>query len=291
MNRFALFLGCTLPVRALNYELAARKVATKLGIELVDLPFTCCGFPIEPVNRESAMLMALRNLALAEEKHLDIVALCSACTGTLTRFSRFESEDRVTEAKLAGRLESLGMKYEHTVKVRHFARMLYEDFGAEKLRETMSRSLKGLRVLTHYGCHYSRPSESYGSFDDAEAPHTLDDLVEATGAESIDIPKKSACCGAALLAIDKSITLTMTETKLQAAKDAGADALIVVCPFCGIAYDRGQLEIEAQTNRRYGIPVLYLPQLLGLAMGFSPREVGLQLNGVSAQTALAKVLG
>jgi len=289
MNRYALFLGCTLPIRALNYELSARKVAAKLGVELVDLPFTCCGFPVESVDHKSAMLMSLGNLALAEAKHLDIVTLCSACVGTLTRFSHFENKDSATE--VARSLESSGIKYDQSVRVRHFARMLFEEFGVEKLQETMSRSLKGLKVLTHYGCHYSRPSESYGGFDDPESPHTLDALVEATGAESIDACRKSLCCGAALLAIDKDAALSMMETKLQIAKDTGADAIIVVCPFCGITYDRGQLEIEAQANRKYGIPVLYLPQLLGLAMGFSPRELGLTLNAVNAQTVLSKILG
>ncbi len=284
MIRYALFLGCTMPARALNYELSARRVAAKLGIDLVDLPFTCCGFPAEPIDRESAMLMAIRNLALAEERRLDIVALCSACTGVLTRFS-CEGEDEDSRAIL-GRLESFGVKYNHSVKVRHFARMLYEDYGVEKLRERMTRSLEGLRVLVHYGCHYLRPSDLYEGFDDPEVPHTLDDLVEATGASSLDVPNRSMCCGAALLAVDKSLALAMTEMKLRAAKEAGVDALVVVCPFCGIAYDRGQLEIEAQSNRRYGIPVLYLPQLLGLAMGFSPKELGFTLNAVSAQPIL-----
>ncbi len=288
MNKYALFLGCTLPVRAMNYELSARKVAAKLDIELVDLPFTCCGFPVESMDRKSAMMMSLGNLALAETKHLDIVALCSACVGTLTRFSHSENKDSATE--MARSLENSGIKYGQSVRVRHFARMLYEDLGVEKLQQAMNRSLKGLRVLTHCGCHYSRPSESYGGFDDAESPRTLDALVEATGAESIDASRKSSCCGAALLAIDKGAALSMTEMKLQLVKDVGADAIVVVCPFCGIAYDRGQLEIEAQSNRKYGIPVLYLPQLLGLAMGFSPRELGLTLNAVNAQTVLSKIL-
>ncbi|MEM2094705.1 MAG: CoB--CoM heterodisulfide reductase iron-sulfur subunit B family protein, partial [Candidatus Bathyarchaeia archaeon] len=238
MKRYALFLGCTIPTRALNYEVSARKIAARLGVELIDLPFTCCGYPVEPVDRESAVLMAVRNLALAEELSLDIVTLCSACTGTLTRFSQLDGEEWKTEPSLLNRLESIGVKYKRSVKVRHYARMLLEDFGADKLKGLMTRSLEGLKVLAHYGCHYTRPSECYVGFDDPETPHTLDDLVEATGAISVDIPRKRECCGAALLAIDKSLALAMTERKLQAAKKAGIDALVVICPFCGIAYDR-----------------------------------------------------
>jgi len=291
MSRYAFFLGCTTPVRAMNYELSTRSISAKLGIELVDLPFSCCGYPIESINRESAMLMSMRNFAIAEAQELDILTVCSACSGALTRFSRIFEEDEASRTKVAGQLKSVGLEYKGSVKVRHFARMLYEDVGVDRLRVVVTKNLKGLRVLTHYGCHYVRPSDSYRGFDDPEIPHTIDELVELTGAESLDVPQKSVCCGAPLLPVDKGVALSMAEVKLQMAQDAGADALVVVCPFCGISYDRGQLEIEAEFQRKYGLPVLYYPQLLGLAMGLSPRELGLMLNSVKVQGILNKVSG
>ena len=291
MSRYAFFLGCTTPVRAMNYELSTRKVATRLGIELVDLPFTCCGYPVESINRESAMLMSLRNFALAEAQGLDIVTICSACSGALTRFGNAYEEDDALRAKVADQLSAAGLAYKGSVKVRHFARVLYEDVGVAKLREMVTKELKGLKVLAHYGCHYVRPSESYRGFDDPEVPRSLDELVEATGAESLRVPGKSVCCGAPLLPVDKGVALSMAEVKLQMAQAAGADALVVICPFCGISYDRGQLEIEAELQRKYGIPVLYLPQLLGLAMGLSPRDLGFALNTVKVQGLLARVEG
>jgi len=288
MSRYAFFLGCTTPVRAMNYELSTRRVAAKLGIELVDLPFTCCGYPIESINRESAMLMSMRNFALAEAKGLDIVTVCSACAGALTRFSN-AFEEEASRTKVASQLKSVGLEYMGSVKVRHFVRMLYEDIGVEKLRDAVTENLKGLRVLTHYGCHYVRPSDSYRGFDDPEVPHTVDELVDVTGAESLDVPQKSVCCGAPLLPVDKSVALSMAEVKLQKAQASGADALVVICPFCGISYDRGQLEIEAEFQRKYGLPVLYYPQLLGLAMGLPPRDLGFMMNSVKVQGILEKI--
>jgi heterodisulfide reductase subunit B len=291
MSRYAFFLGCTTPVRAMNYESSTRKVAAKLGIELVDLPFSCCGYPVESINRDSAMLMSMRNFAIAESRKLDIVTVCSACAGALTRFSNAFQEDEASRTKVAEQLKTAGLEYKCTVKVRHFARMLYEDVGTAKLKESVTQNLGNLKVLTHYGCHYVRPSESYRGFDDPEVPHTLDELVRATGAESLEVPNKSVCCGAPLLPVDKAVALSMAEVKLQMAQAAKADALVVICPFCGISYDRGQLEIEAEFQRKYGIPVLYYPQLLGLAMGLSPRDLGFMMNSVKVQGILEKVSG
>jgi len=288
MSRHAFFLGCTAPVRTMNYELSTRKVAEKLGIELVDLPFTCCGYPIEPIDQKSAVMMSMRNLALAESEGLDIVTLCSACAGTLTRFNKILREDKKLRAKSTENLQGQGFEYKGSVKVRHFARMLYEDIGITKLKSFVTRNLNDLKLLTHYGCHYIRPSNIYEYFDYPEAPHTLDELVEITGAKSLNVPQKDMCCGAALLAIDKNITLAMAESKLQMAKEIGADALIVICPFCGISYDMGQIEIEAEFHRKYNLPVLYYPQLLGLAMGLKPNDLGLMLNSVKVQEIFDK---
>ena len=291
MTRYAFFLGCTTPVRAMNYELSTRRVAAKLGIELVDLPFSCCGYPVESVNRDAAMLMSMRNFALAEANGLDMITVCSACTGALTRFSSAFNEDEALRKKTLGQLKVAGLEYKGSIRVRHFARVLYEEIGIEKLKAAVVQNLGALRVLTHYGCHYVRPSESYGGFDDPETPSTLDELVRVTGAESVNIPNKNVCCGAPLLSVDKNLALSMAEIKLQMAQAANVDALVVVCPFCGISYDRGQLEIEAELQRKYGIPVLYYPQLLGMAMGLSPRDLGFMMNSVKVQGLLGKLSG
>ncbi len=286
--KYALFLGCTAPVRAQNYELSSRKVAERLGIQLVDLDFTCCGFPVENIKHETALAMAARNLALAEKNGLDVVAICSACATTLTRLNMLLKESEELLRTVNEHLKALGYEYKGSVKAKHFARLLYEDIGLDRIRAAVKKPLKGVKIAVHYGCHYTRPSEVQGRFEDYEAPHSLQDLVEVTGAETV--PHESEkCCGGALLGIDQEVAFIMSKEKLDYAKSAGADALVIICPFCGLMYDVFQENIGEMFNKEYRLPVLYYPQLLGLAMGFSADELGFRLNRVEATSLIEKI--
>ena len=286
--RYAFFTGCTAPVRTMNYELSSRNVAKRLGIELLDLDFRCCGFSVEPVNKEAALIMTALNLAIAEEKKLNITTICSACAGTLTRFNEMIKRDDNLMAKTNAKLKTLGYTYHGSTDIKHFLRVLYEDVGPSKISENIACNLGGVRVAAHYGCHYHRPSEIYHGFDDPEKPHILDELIEATGAESVDYETKDLCCGGGVLAIDKEVAMAMSEEKLADVKDK-VDTIVVICPFCGLMYDMGQLGIEAEFKRTYGIPVLYYPQLLGLAMGLSPEELGFGMNRIETKSLLNKL--
>ncbi|MBN2060520.1 MAG: disulfide reductase, partial [Deltaproteobacteria bacterium] len=169
--RYALFLGCTIPARARNYELSARKVAEKIGIELVDVnEFICCGFPVKSGDILSATVLGAYNLALARQKDLDLCALCSSCSSALTETDHHLSEDRTLRKEVNDRLASVNLKLEGKTKVRHFARILYEEIGLDSIRKHLQRDLGGLRIAIHYGCHYLKPSRIYDHFDDPEAP-------------------------------------------------------------------------------------------------------------------------
>jgi heterodisulfide reductase subunit B len=171
--RFALYLGCTVPVRAMNYELSSRLTAERLGIKLVDVDgFSCCGYPAKPLSQEAALLMAANNLALAEEKGLDICTLCSACTSTLVEANRRLQEDKDLRSRVGQKLEdTTGRRYAGTVTVRHYARILYEDFGPERLREIAAGALKdgkaadlsAIGLAVHYGCHFLKRTSTMGS--------------------------------------------------------------------------------------------------------------------------------
>jgi len=292
--RFALYLGCTVPVRAMNYELASRRTAEKLRIELVDIEeFTCCGYPARPLNWEAALLMAANNLALAEEQELEICALCSACTGTLAKANRQLQEDPSLRARVNERLaETTGRTYQGSVTVRHYARILYEEVGLERLREmaaearTEGADLSTFGFAAHYGCHYLKPAEVYDRFDDPENPHTLGDLIEATGARLVPYEEEGECCGGGILAIDQEAALSIAKEKLDHVHVADADGLVVICPFCDIMYEINQRSIERQFDVSYRLPVLYYPQLLGLALGLSADQVGLGLNRVKSRELL-----
>lgn len=297
-SRYALYLGCTVPVRGINYEMSARRVAHGLDIELKDVDgFSCCGFPAKPVDWKAGLLMAAHNLALAEAEGLDIVTLCSACTGTLTEANhRLRSDAELlawASAELAdvGHRDSAGSPraYRGTVRVRHFARLLYEEVGIESLREKLTASadgeqpLEGFRFASHYGCHYLKPSHVYDGFDDPENPRSLDQLIEATGARVVRYEDEGQCCGGGLLGFDEGTALLMTSQKLDHVTAAGADAMVLICPFCAIMYEANQRRAGKLRGVDYGLPVLYYPQILGLAMGFSMEEMGLKLNRVKSR--------
>ena len=289
--RYALFLGCTVPVRNMNYELSARKVAERLGIEFVDSDaFSCCGYPMKGVDHHTTMVMAARNLVVAQEMGLDICALCTACSGTLTEASKLLNEDEAIRAEINHELEAaIGKRYEGGVRVRHIARLLYEGVGLANLCEQVKVSLKDFRFGAQYGCHYLKPSEIFDGFDSAEVPQTLDELIEATGAQAVQYATKLECCGGGLLAVDEDVSLTMPLAKLQELADAGADAMVLVCPFCDIMYEYNQRRVTRAAQARFQLPVLFYPQVLGLALGIPADELGFGLNRVKSRELMAKL--
>jgi heterodisulfide reductase subunit B len=175
--------------------------------------------------------------------------------------------------------------------VRHFARVLYEEVGKDEIKKHFTKSLEGLKIASHYGCHYLKPSEIYDNFDQVEDPHSLDEMVALTGATVVDYANKKRCCGGPVLAVDEKTSLAVAKEKLDDIRESGANVINLVCPFCSVMYDSNQKGIETAFSATYNIPVLYLTQLLGLAMGFDRKELGLNMNVVKTKDALAKYAG
>jgi heterodisulfide reductase subunit B len=288
--KYSIFLGCTIPTRQMNYEQSARAVAKELGIDVVDAAFGCCGFPVEPVDEVKALGMAATNLKRASEVGNDVVALCSACGEMLCKAEdRLEKDDSALKAVNKLLSTSTGVEYKmEKPRVIHFARMLHDDYGLDKIRAMLKHPLTGLKFASHPGCHYVRPSTLYPGFDDPEFPGTLDRLIESTGAEAFAYEGKTDCCGGSILAVREDIAKAMTRKKLESL--AGKiDALVLICPFCGIMYDKYQKTLEDELQKKYEIPILYYPQLLGLALGIEPSKLGFDVNSVSVQKLLEKV--
>ena len=288
--KYALFLGCSVPVRGINYEMSVRKIAPKFGIELVDIPeFTCCGFPVKSVKINSQMLMSARNISIAEEKGLDILALCSACSVTLTETLKELQEHKELRETVNKELKKLGFKpVEGKIKVRHIARVLFEDVGIEKIKEAVTKPLTGIKIAAHYGCHYFKPTSAYGKWEDPENPLSLDELIRATGAESVPYIYRNQCCGGAILGVDKTLAYKLTFEKLSRIKDAEADAMTLFCTFCSIMYEGNQKAIMKEFEGDFKMPVLYITQLIGLALGFTPEDVGFKLNRIKPKDFLKK---
>jgi len=285
--KYLLFLGCVIPYRVSSYEISTRKVLDKLGVELVEMPdFTCCGLPLDPVNHEMMLTLAARNLCLAEQQNLLIMALCNGCFGVLNHVNKELKEDKKLREKVNGYLEEIGLKFKGTTAVKHLIHVLAEDIGFEKISETIKKPLNPLKVAVHTGCHVMRPAKYVGS-DDPENPTLLKKLVRATGAECLDYIDENECCGNPIIGVNSQIPLQLARHKLGNIRAVRAQALITVCPFCHMMYDLHQPRIERAFNEKFGIPVLHYPQLLGLAMSMSPDELALKELRVNASELLA----
>ncbi|MDI6839697.1 MAG: CoB--CoM heterodisulfide reductase iron-sulfur subunit B family protein [bacterium] len=296
--KYALYSGCTVLGRGRNYEMATRAVANILGIELVDLDgFECCGFPIKSVHYETFLLMAACNLLTAEDKGLDICTLCSACTSSLTEANKHLTEHFNEKVRIIATLKKQGINYRmrRNIRVKHFARILYEDIGIDKIKKLVKKKLSNLNIASHYGCHYLKPTDIYNNPEDPENPYSLDDLIRVTGANSINYSEKLKCCGAGILAISEDLAYSIARPKLQELACRGlinqtpTDAMVLVCPFCSVMYDDNQRKIESKFGEKYELPVLYYPQLLGLSLGIDEKLLGLRMNRVSTRALLEKI--
>lgn len=276
-----LFLGCTVPVRNLNYEVAARLTAKKLGITLRDHEaFGCCGFPVKSLNARDTLVIAARNLALADREGLEICVLCNACMGTLAEAAHTLDHNPELKAEVNKRLETVGLKYEGPVRVRHYMRLLWEEVGHEAIRAAVTRPLSDVVLAPHYGCHYLKPSELTVGFDSPDVPRTLSELISVTGAQVIDYASMKDCCGGGVLGMSEEVANALARVKLEELSRSNVHAMVLVCPFCNVMYEGQQKKIAKAAGADIKVPVVYYPQILGLALGMSSEELGFKLNRI-----------
>jgi len=289
MKKASLFVGCTVPVRGTNYEQSFREVAKRLQIDLTDLSgFSCCGFPTHSVHRITALALSARNLALSSQSSLlSMITLCNACTENMTHTNHVIQHDPDTRNEINRILSQIHLSYQGEVKVKHAMRYLYEDIGITAIQASVKKPLSSLRIAAYPGCHYTKPSDLYDHFDSPENPHTLQDLVRATGASAI--PYHSSCCGGGTLGAKEDTALLMASQTLKSMKENGADAIVVICPFCDVMFEQNQKKIEKLTGEEYSLPILYYPQLLGLAMNIEREKLGLSINRIKLDKVLAKI--
>ncbi|MDO9567386.1 MAG: CoB--CoM heterodisulfide reductase iron-sulfur subunit B family protein [Candidatus Desulfaltia sp.] len=278
MIKYALFLGCNIPARVSQYEDSSRAVLKNLGVELIDIRgFNCCGYPLKNIDQRAYILSSAKNLALAEKQGLNILTLCKCCFGSLKKAEYLLKEDSNLRQDINRALVDSGLKYEGNIAVKHFLSVLYHDVGIDAIKNRLSGSYKELRIAAHYGCHALRPSR-ITRFDDPVAPTIFDELVEITGATSVDWPQKLECCGAPLTGINDDISINLTKKKVLDAKKSGADYLCTACPFCHLQFDTIQKKVASNNgNSEYLAPVLY-SQLLGLCMGIDQETLGINKN-------------
>jgi len=283
-----LFLGCTVPVRNLNYELSARKVCEVLGVELVDdAALACCGYPLKGTDQAHALTIAARALAQARSHGLPLVALCSACAGTLAEAEHHLAHHPEEAARVNAELAPLGLEYAPGVRVTHLVRYLLEEVGLEAIKAKMTRDLGEFTFAPHYGCHYLKPAEIIGGLDDPEAPTSMGRLIEATGAKVDNYPRLKDCCGGGVLGADEDLAGSLAGAKLAELDAREVTAMVLVCPFCNVMYEGQQKAIAKRMNTKFKVPVVYLTQILGLGLGLEPDDLGFKLNRAKPKELLA----
>jgi heterodisulfide reductase subunit B len=277
--KYSYFPGCSLKGLGRAYEESLLPVMRHLGVELSELDdWNCCGATAYmSVDEEEACILAARNLALANSNggH-DLLTPCSACYLVLNKTQHNMEDFPQVRASVEKALASVNMAWKGKVKVRHPLDVLFHDIGVEAIRQKVTRPLKGLKVAPYYGCQLVRP---YSTFDEAWNPVTMDRILEALGAEVLPFPLKTKCCGGSLTGTVPQAGLRLSYIILKEAVRRGADVIATICPLCQFNLDAYHSQIEKSWGAAR-IPTVYFTQLMGLAFGMSPRELGLQRNFV-----------
>ena len=287
-EEFKMFQGCVIGNRIPFIESSARKVFDKLGIKTSDAAFACCPDPVgfNSTDHLSWLAMGARNLTLAEEEGKNIISLCNGCFQTLKLVNQELIHDVHEREKINGILGKIGKEFKGTINVKHFVEVLHE-IGAEKIKELITKDLLGLKVACHTGCHYNRPSEIVKT-DDPMKPVKLREIVAATGATPVDYEEEVLCCGNGVNNTEEEPAMQILANKLDSAIRAGAEAIIVNCPACFQQFDSNQKKAEGVSGKTYGLPILYITELLALGMGIKSDEIGVKFHRSRLKDLLEK---
>lgn len=288
--KVAYFPGCVAKGNCTELNQSTKKIAPLLGIELVELtgaPCTGAGV-LQSQNPVLADTYNAKTLALAEELGLPLMTICSTCIGCLRKSNKKLSEDPSYRAQVNAVLGPGGHEYHGGVDVTHILYVLIKEIGLEKLRSMVKRPLAGLRAAPFYGCYILRPAEIMG-IDDPDHPTSMERVFEALGATPVDYSGKTRCCGFPISLENEEASFKMAGKHIGEAKDKGADCMVTPCPLCHMNLDLQQSSVSRVVGRRLDMPVLHLPQMVGLALGVAPKELGLGKNIVSTRGLLAKL--
>lgn len=271
--KYAYYPGCSAESTARDLHASSLAVAKALDLEFIEPDgWSCCGStPAHQTDQILATSLAFVNLDLAQKMGLDLVVNCAECFSRL-KIASYEMENHPGIRK---KVEDVtGKSYGGPVRVKHFIEVLLKDVGLGSLRDKLSHSLSGLKVACYYGCLLVRPPE-ITQFDNHENPVFMDHLVETIGGEPLDWPHKVECCGGGLALTRTDVVVNLTDTIIGMAKDAGADCIAVACPMCQINLDMRQSDIQKEKGRLFDMPIVYITQLIGLCLGISEKELGL----------------
>jgi heterodisulfide reductase subunit B2 len=293
--RYLYYPGCSLKCTGRSYEESLLAVFDALKIDYTEIDdWNCCGATAYmSVDEIKAFTLAARNLALAEkqfenEEEINLIAPCAACYMVLLKTQNYMDAKPELRAKVYMALKEAGLTNKRRVKVRHPLDVITNDIGIDAISKAKKNSLKGIKVASYYGCQTVRP---YATFDDARDPSTMDNLVKALGAEPVDWPLKTRCCGGSLTGTVPEVGLPLSYVILKEAAKSGADVIVTACPLCQFNLECYQNVINKKYKENLNLPVIYFSQLMGLALGISQKELGIQRLFIKPEKVCKAVKG
>ncbi|MEA3341591.1 MAG: CoB--CoM heterodisulfide reductase iron-sulfur subunit B family protein [Chloroflexota bacterium] len=286
--KYLFYPGCSADASALEYKKSTLAVLEILGAEVEELnDWTCCGASAASVMSELlGVTLSARNLALTEQAGdgSEVLAICSACYTNFRRAAEAVAADAALLETVNQALEVEGLTYRGTARARHVMDVLANDFDVEEIAALVKRPLTGLTVAPYYGCQTVRP---YSPFDDDQRPSSMDAVLEALGATVHNHNREASCCGTSLQMTKPEVGISMAASVLEACEPA--DCVSTVCPMCHMNLDSYQGKVSQELGRQVRIPILFLPQLMGLAFGLPESNLMFKRHVVSVKPVLSIV--
>jgi len=291
--KYSYFPGCSLEHNAAAYHHSTMAIAKPLGMEFEEIEdWNCCGATeYISLNMMASFALIARNLAQAAKGDTTqpLVAPCSACYLNLSKCDKYLGEDSELAERVNVALAAGGLHYAPgTIHARHLLDVISADVGCERLQEHVTRPMSGLKVAPYYGCLISRPGLRTAEHD-PEYPTSLDELLTCLGAQVVDFPLKTHCCGGHMTQISEATGFELIRRLVKGAVDAGADLIVTICPMCQLNLDAFQSAMNRYFKTSYHVPVLYFTQMMGLAFGMDAAQVDIGAELVDARPALAKI--
>lgn len=273
--KFALYPGCAAQGATPELYQSTMAILGRLGLEVVELKAAaCCGAGVvTEAEPEVALAINARTFAQAERLGLDVMTICGTCQGVMGSANKHLKGDAALLERINGLLTREGLRYDGRVQVKHLLWIVVRELGLSKLREQVKVPLTELRIAPFYGCYILRPSWDLG-FDDPENPTSLEKIIAALGGEPVSYAGRTKCCGFPIILEKESIAMAMNGNNLKEAKEHGAQAMVTPCPLCHMSMDIYQERAGKAVQAKLDLPVLHLPQLIGLAMGIPAKQLG-----------------
>jgi succinate dehydrogenase / fumarate reductase cytochrome b subunit len=288
--KFALYPGCAAKGATPELYQSTMAIVGRLGIDVVELAASsCCGAGVvTEAEPDVALALNARNFAQAERLGLDVMTICGTCQGVMAAANkRLKSEPGLLD-RINRLLEPDGIAYRGTIQVKHLLWIIVREIGLRQLGAQVVKSLQGLRIAPFYGCYILRPSWDLG-FDDPENPTSLEQVIRALGGEAVAYAGRTKCCGFPIILEKEAVAMAMSGANMKEAKDQGADCMVTPCPLCHMSLDIYQDRAGRAVNTQLNLPILHLPQLLGLAMGISAKELGLARHLIPVDSIVRRI--